>query len=251
LRQVPESEYDKQKAELVKSLETKMQLSECAEQKRGQDLNLLKKLKNEVEQHANELIRQINAGKKQLFKELETKCKNLNRNGAATASSLAESIPLYEKDQEREAKIKEELDKNSLSKDWINFTNASLLDQIAELETKIATISDASPSIEFCMNTSTKIESNFIGEIKEIHNTSTLTSLVEEMTIQPSSKVAVSNRNKNRKKKAKLNDLEKSSILLTSDKVVELMKLCEFQPNQKWQLLYRASRMDSVLLHFI
>lgn len=57
--------------------------------------NLLKKLKNEVEIQSNELIKQIYANKKQLFKEIESYYKNLNRNG-----SIAESIPVYEKDEE-------------------------------------------------------------------------------------------------------------------------------------------------------
>ncbi len=241
LKHVPESEYDKKRAELVTTLakfeNKKMQLSESAQKKRDVDANLMKKLKNKVELQSNELIKQIYANKKQLFKEIESYCKNLNRN-----ESLTESIPVYEKDEEREKTIKDALNKNTLGKDWLDITNASLLEQIIELENKLAIINGSTPSIEFCLNKNTKIEHNFIGEIK--HMNSTITSL-EEMTIQDnnSNNAAKSNKsNKNRNKNGRnRNEMEKSVILSSPEQASELMTLCEFQADQKWTLLYRAT----------
>ena len=130
---------------------------------------------------------------------------------------------------------------NTLGKDWLDVTNASLLAQISELENKLAIINGSTPSIEFCLNKNTKIEHNFIGEIKQMN--STLTNL-EEMNIQDknSNNAAKSNKsNKNRNKKSKLNEMEKSVILSLPEQMLELMTLCEFQANQKWTLLYRAT----------
>jgi len=158
LKTTPESEYDKMKADLLKSL-TEIELLEKniqnTEQKNSS--NLIKQLKKQVEHRSIELIKQINLNKRQLFKEIETKFRPQNQ---ILDSSLLQT-------KEKKEELKQKLNENKYDKQQLIDLRPELTSHLSKLSLKEKRIAECEDSFELIANEKMRFEENLIGEIKK------------------------------------------------------------------------------------
>ena len=159
LKTVPESDYDKLKSDLTKSI-SEIELlekgfTETEQRKKEENSNLIKSLRSQVENRANDLIKQINMNKKNLFKEIDTNCKSLN--------NREPQLYFVQTDEKRE-ETKEKINSNKFGKEQLLDLNVEFISRRSELKSQMN--SKSVESYEFSINENTKIGENFIGEIR-------------------------------------------------------------------------------------
>ena len=162
LKTAVESDYDKMKSELLKSLseieslEKKLETTE--QQKSEKNLDLIKRLKSQVQSRADEHVKQINSDKKLLFKEIETKFKDLEQQEQAKSESET---------KDKKDEIKEKLNDNKFDKKQLIDLKPELINRLSILSVKAKTIGEFADSFELIVNEKTKTGENIIGEIKK------------------------------------------------------------------------------------
>ena len=159
LKIAPESEYDIAKIEALKSLNEIESIENKLEDTVNQtesNLDLIKRLKSQVECRANELTKQINLDKKELLKEIEKKCKTLNQQPQQSEPSLL-----------KKNELKEKLSNNKLEKQQLIELKSDLTSHLSKLNLKTKDASEFADSFQFSMNEKTRLGENLIGSIKK------------------------------------------------------------------------------------